>query len=58
LRVLYEIAPLSFLVHKAGGDSYDGKESLMELEVLSYDQRHSIIVGSVEEVQIFKQIWN
>ncbi|KAL4474676.1 hypothetical protein ABPG72_002269 [Tetrahymena utriculariae] len=50
LRVLFEVAPLAHLVEMAKGKSSDGKNSLMELEITSYDQRSGIIVGSTEEV--------
>jgi sedoheptulose-bisphosphatase len=36
-RYLYEVAPLSFLVEKAGGKSSDGKNSLLETIIESYD---------------------
>lgn len=36
LRYLYEVAPLSFLVEKAGGKSWDGKQPVLELEISNY----------------------
>lgn len=49
--MLYEIAPLTFLVKAAGGAASDGTQDLMEEEVKSYDQRGLIIVGSEAEVE-------
>jgi fructose-1,6-bisphosphatase len=37
LRLLYEIGPLSYLVHKAGGATSNGEKDMMELEVESYN---------------------
>ena len=37
LRLLYEVAPLAFLVEKAEGKSSNGEKSLMEVEVEDYD---------------------
>jgi len=53
LRFLYEVAPISFLVEKAGGKSTDGTRSIMDIEVVSYVMRNTLCVGSEEEVQRF-----
>lgn len=49
---------MAHLVEMANGKSSDGVSSLMDLEVTSYDQRSSIIVGSSEEVDKVLKILN
>ena len=40
LRALYEVAAVGYLIEKAGGRSItSGKKSLMEYEIVSYDDR-------------------
>ncbi len=53
LRLLYEVAPLTFIVEKAGGKSTTGKgkNTLMDTVVKSYDQRCEICVGCEEEIK-------
>ena len=51
LRVLYEVGPLAFLVEKAGGKSSDGKKSILELTVNSYDMRSNFCGGSAEQIE-------
>jgi len=50
LRILYECAPVSFLVEKAGGKSSNGKSSILDVEISGYYQKGNIVVGSAEEV--------
>ncbi|MBT4917235.1 fructose-1,6-bisphosphatase [Candidatus Peregrinibacteria bacterium] len=50
LRLLFECAPLSFIMEQAGGASTDGKVRILEKEVESLDQRTPIYIGSKEEV--------
>jgi len=50
LRFLYEVAPISYLIEKAGGKSSDGFKSIMEVKVTSYVQKCDIIIGSEHEV--------
>ena len=51
LRYLYEVTPISFLCEMAGGDSSDGKISIMDVKCTGYDHIHDILIGSSEEVQ-------
>jgi sedoheptulose-bisphosphatase len=53
LRFLYEIAPIAFLIEKAGGSSTDGDRSIMDIEVKNYVMKGPLCVGSSEEVQRF-----
>lgn len=50
LRLLFECAPLSFLMEKAGGASSDGKVRILEKVVSEISQRTPIFVGSKDEV--------
>jgi sedoheptulose-bisphosphatase len=50
LRLLYECAPISFLIEKAGGLSSNGEKSVLDIEVKGYTQKCDIIIGSREEV--------
>lgn len=58
LRLLYEIAPMSFLVEKAGGKSSDGKSSLMNTVIDGYDQRMGVVLGSEQEVALVEKFLN
>jgi len=51
LRLLYECAPISFLIEKAGGLSSDGERSVLDIEVKGYTQKTDIIIGCKEDVE-------
>lgn len=51
LRLLYECAPLAFIVEAAGGASSDGVSSILELPITSLDARTPICLGSPLEVE-------
>ena len=57
LRLLYEVGPLAFLIEKAGGKSSDGKKSIMEYEVTSYDQRCNFCGGSTKEIEFIESVY-
>ncbi|UCC25484.1 MAG: class 1 fructose-bisphosphatase [Gemmatimonadales bacterium] len=50
LRLLYEAAPMAFLVEQAGGKATDGRRDLLEIEPTSLHQRTPLYVGSRELV--------
>lgn len=50
LRLLYEAAPMSFLVEQAGGLSLTGKSRIMDLVPKNVHQRVPCIMGSREDV--------
>jgi len=56
LRFLYEVAPVSFLVEKAGGKSTDGKKSILDVEVVSYVMKSTLCLGSAEEVDRYEKL--
>jgi len=51
LRLLYEAAPMSFLIEQAGGLSTTGRERVMDLRPENVHQRVPIVMGSRTEVQ-------
>jgi len=51
LRILYECAPIAFLIEKAKGLSSNGEISLLDVKVEGYYQKTDLIVGSKEEVE-------
>mmetsp|Transcript_118555 Transcript_118555/g.342814 ORF Transcript_118555/g.342814 Transcript_118555/m.342814 type:complete len:402 (+) Transcript_118555:104-1309(+) len=51
LRLLYEGAPMSFIMEQAGGLSTTGKERVMEIKPEFVHQRVPIIMGSKNDVQ-------
>lgn len=46
LRLLYEAAPLAFLVEQAGGYATDGRRSILEIEPDSIHQRTPLYIGN------------
>ena len=51
LRLLYEAAPMSFLMEQAGGLSTTGTERIMQLVPENVHQRVPVIMGSKSEVE-------
>lgn len=54
LRLLYETAPLAWLVEQAGGEAYTGTINVMDVVPDHLHQRTSIILGSKEDVALVK----
>jgi fructose-1,6-bisphosphatase I len=50
LRLLYEAAPLGFIVEQAGGRASDGKQDIMQIQPESLHQRVPLFIGSREDV--------
>lgn len=53
LRLLYEAAPMAFLVEQAGGLATTGDADILDIEPTSLHQRVPVILGSREDVQKF-----
>ena len=51
LRLLYEAAPMSFLVEQAGGRCSDGRRPIMDVVPTSVHQRVPVFLGSSEDVR-------
>lgn len=54
LRLLYEVAPLSFLMIQAGGDATSGMTNPLELTPEKHDQRVPIALGSAKLVEQYR----
>nr|GME18633.1 fructose-1,6-bisphosphatase, chloroplastic [Ipomoea batatas] len=50
LRLLYECAPMSFIVEQAGGKGSDGHKRILDITPVEIHQRVPLYIGSVEEV--------
>jgi len=55
LRLLYEAAPLAFVVAEAGGAASNGHLPIMDLQPTELHQRTPLFIGSKEDVDILNQ---
>ena len=46
LRLLYELAPMSFIIEQAGGRATDGFRRIMEIDPYDLHQRSPVFIGS------------
>ncbi|KAK1271265.1 hypothetical protein QJS04_geneDACA007626 [Acorus gramineus] len=51
LRLLYECAPMSYIVEQAGGKGSDGHTRILNIQPTEIHQRVPLFIGSVEEVE-------
>lgn len=51
LRLIFECAPMAFLMEQAGGAASDGKMRILEKTIENMEQRTPIFIGSKAEVQ-------
>eukprot|EP00624_Nannochloropsis_granulata_P001337 evm.model.NODE_16478_length_15891_cov_19.095022.7 len=58
LRLLYEAAPMAFLVEQAGGLALTGKNRIMEIRPRGVHQRVPCILGSKEDVEELRSFYN
>ncbi|KAA8493284.1 Sedoheptulose-1,7-bisphosphatase, chloroplastic [Porphyridium purpureum] len=56
LRVLYEVAPIGYIMEKAGAKSSDGKQSVLDIPINNTEVKSQICVGSAGEVQRFEEM--
>mmetsp|Transcript_14427 Transcript_14427/g.22955 ORF Transcript_14427/g.22955 Transcript_14427/m.22955 type:complete len:415 (+) Transcript_14427:1-1245(+) len=56
LRLLYEVAPIGYVIEKAGGKSSDGEQSVLNIEVVGTEDRTQVAYGSAAEVDRFEQM--
>ncbi|XP_011084948.1 sedoheptulose-1,7-bisphosphatase, chloroplastic [Sesamum indicum] len=56
LRLLFEVAPLGFLIEKAGGYSSDGKQSVLDKVINNLDERTQVAYGSKNEIIRFEEM--
>lgn len=55
LRLLYEAAPLAFIVEQAGGLAITGKERIMAVQATELHQKVPLIIGSKEDVLMYEE---
>ena len=55
LRLLYEAAPLGFIVEQAGGKASDGERPILDIEPTSLHDRVPLYIGSKEFVEEAEQ---
>ncbi|XP_020571225.1 sedoheptulose-1,7-bisphosphatase, chloroplastic [Phalaenopsis equestris] len=55
LRLLFEVAPLGFLIEKAGGYSSDGFRSVLDRVITTLDERTQVAYGSKNEIIRFEE---
>lgn len=51
LRLLYECAPMSYLVEQAGGKAIDGSQRILDIMPEQIHQRTPIFIGSPDEIE-------
>jgi fructose-1,6-bisphosphatase I len=56
LRLLYEAAPLGFVVHQAGGLASTGRKKILEIAPESLQQRVPLIIGSADDVELLEKL--
>lgn len=52
LRLLYETAPLAFLIEQAGGKASNGEQNLLDIIPEKLHQRTPLVIGSTEDVNL------
>jgi sedoheptulose-bisphosphatase len=56
LRMLYEVAPIGFLIEKAGGVTSEGEKSVLDVPITNTEQVSQVAFGSKNEVKRFETI--
>ena len=56
LRLLYEAAPLAFLVEQAGGAAIDGTTDILDIRPTELHQRTPLIIGSKRDVDFARSV--
>ncbi len=54
LRLLYECAPLAYVVEQAGGRASTGTERVLDVEGHSIHQRAPLAIGSAQELALYE----
>jgi fructose-1,6-bisphosphatase I len=55
LRLLYECAPLAFVVEEAGGAATTGRQRVREVRAETIHQRVPFAIGSREDVALYER---
>jgi fructose-1,6-bisphosphatase I len=54
LRLLYECAPLAFVVEQAGGRASTGRQRILDIQAKSIHQRVPLVIGSIADVSLYE----
>jgi fructose-1,6-bisphosphatase I len=57
LRLLYECAPLAYLIEHAGGHATTGDQRILEVEAHKIHQRTAIAIGSADDVAAYEKFY-
>ena len=57
LRLLYECAPLAFIIEQAGGRASTGAARILDLRAESIHQRAPLVIGSTEDVKLYESFF-
>jgi fructose-1,6-bisphosphatase I len=57
LRLLYEVAPMGFVVEQAGGRASTGTMPVLDLSAREYHQRAAVILGSPDDVALAEDFY-
>jgi len=52
--LLYECAPLGYIVEKAGGRASTGTQPILEIKATTIHQRCPFVIGSAEDVEEYE----
>jgi fructose-1,6-bisphosphatase I len=55
LRLLYECAPLAFVLEQAGGKATTGSQRVLDIQAASIHQRSPLVIGSMALVELYEQ---
>jgi fructose-1,6-bisphosphatase I len=55
LRLLYEVAPLSFIMAHAGGIATTGTQNALDIQATSLHDRVPIVMGSKQDVELYEK---
>ncbi len=58
LRILYESAPMAYIVEGAGGMAITGKERILDYQPTGIHERCPVILGCSEEVKEVERLYN
>ncbi|MEX2157479.1 MAG: class 1 fructose-bisphosphatase [Gemmatimonadales bacterium] len=56
LRLLYEAAPLAFVIEQAGGAAIDGQRNILDIKPATLHQRTPLIIGSKQDVAFAQSV--
>jgi len=56
LRCLYEVAPIGYLIEKAGGKTSEGEKSVLDIPIVTTEQVSQVAYGSSAEVARFEKL--